>query len=58
MASLTGLAGAKRGRDRDEGGDDSRKSRRKGRRGEMVSIDDEEERMKRLETEREQARYE
>jgi len=58
MASLAGLAGAKRSRGADEVGDDLRKSsRRKGRRGEVVA-EDEEERMKRLEAERERERYE
>lgn len=54
-ASATSSAGSKRGRD--EGDDSRRNSRRKGRRGEVVSMDDEEERMRRLEAERESARF-
>ncbi|KAH8894764.1 hypothetical protein GQ53DRAFT_62025 [Thozetella sp. PMI_491] len=46
--------GAKRGRDE---GDDGRRSRRKGHRGQVVSVGDEEERMRRMEREREAARY-
>ena len=54
--AMAGLAGAKRSRGGDELGDDSRKSsRRKGRRGEVV-MEDEEERMRRLEAERERER--
>jgi hypothetical protein len=55
MASLASLAGGKRSRGDD--GDDGRRSRRKGRRGDVVSVGDEEERMKRLEAEREGARW-
>jgi hypothetical protein len=54
MANLAGIVGSKRGR---EDNDDSRRNRRKGRRGEVVSGGDEEERMSRLEAERESARY-
>lgn len=59
LAGLTGLAGAKRGRGGDEEGGhgERRSSRRKGRRGEVVSVDEEEERMRRLEAERESARF-
>jgi hypothetical protein len=54
LASL----GVKRGRSDDAADDSSRRSsRRKGRRGEVVSADDEEERMRRLEAEREAARF-
>lgn len=59
MASLTSLAGAKRSRGAEEAGNDSRRSsRRKGRGGEVVAGDEsEEERMRRLEAERERERY-
>lgn len=58
LASLGGPAGAKRGRGDDTGeSGERRSSRRKGRRGEVVSVDDEEERMRRLEEERESARF-
>jgi hypothetical protein len=54
LASL----GVKRGRGDDAADDSSRRSsRRKGRRGEVVGVDDEEERMRRLEAEREAARF-
>ncbi|RKU41245.1 hypothetical protein DL546_002695 [Coniochaeta pulveracea] len=54
LASL----GVKRGRSDDAADDSSRRSsRRKGRRGEVVSAEDEEERMRRLEAEREAARF-
>lgn len=57
MASLTGLAGAKRSRGADEVGDDSRRSsRRKGRRGEVVE-EDKEEVLRRSEVERERERF-
>lgn len=53
MASLTNMTGVKRGRDE---GDDEGRRRRKARRGDVMG-GDEEERMRRLEREREQARY-
>ena len=46
--------GVKRGRD---DGDDARRARRKGHRGQVVNAADEEERMQRMEREREAARY-
>ncbi|KAL8388555.1 hypothetical protein RB595_009053 [Gaeumannomyces hyphopodioides] len=54
-----GSSGNKRSRGGgDDGGDSSSKrSRRKGRRGEAVSVGDEEDRMRRLEAEREEARW-
>jgi len=53
MASLAGLAGGKRSRGAEDVGDDSRRSsRRKGRRGEAVSVEDEDARMRRVEAER------
>ena len=55
MAGLTaGMAGRKHSRDE---GDDGRKGRKKGRRGGMVTGDDEEARLARLEAERENARW-
>lgn len=60
MAGLASVAGSKRGRD--EAGDDnnnngSRKDRRTSRRGEAREHGDEEERMRRLEAEREGGRW-
>ncbi|KAK3682735.1 hypothetical protein B0T22DRAFT_471843 [Podospora appendiculata] len=49
-------AGSKRSRDVAET-DEARRSRRKGRRGEVVSVEEEESRMRRLEAERESERY-
>ncbi|KAJ0309249.1 hypothetical protein COL516b_003147 [Colletotrichum fioriniae] len=60
MAGLAGLAGAKRSRDESSGGgggEDGKRSRRKGRRSEAISIDEEEERMRRMEAEREGSRW-
>ncbi|TVY39289.1 hypothetical protein LSUB1_G004733 [Lachnellula subtilissima] len=55
MAGLTaGMGGRKHSRDE---GDDVRKGRKKGRRGGMVTGDDEEARLARLEAERENARW-
>ena len=49
------FSGIKRSRD---GGDDGRKDRRKSRRSEAVNVDESEERLKKLEAEREAARWE
>ncbi|OHE95646.1 pre-mRNA-splicing factor 38B [Colletotrichum orchidophilum] len=60
MAGLAGFAGAKRSRDESSGGgggDEGKRSRRKGRRSEAISIDEEEERMRRMEAEREGSRW-
>ncbi|KAI9167429.1 Vacuolar protein sorting-associated protein [Paramyrothecium foliicola] len=55
MAGLTGLVGVKRSRE--DGDEGARKGRRTGRRGETVDGGDEEERMRRLEAEREGGRW-
>lgn len=53
---IAGMAGLKRSR-ADDGDSSSRKGRRTGRRSEAVSGGDEEERMRRLEAEREGGRW-
>jgi hypothetical protein len=56
MAGLSaGMSGRKHSRD--EGDDSGRKGRKKGRRGGLVTGDDEEARIARLEAEREGARW-
>ncbi|KAL1868660.1 hypothetical protein VTK73DRAFT_3576 [Phialemonium thermophilum] len=57
MASLAGAAPTTTKRGRGEGSQESRRRRRKARKGEPVGIEDEEERMRRLEAERESARF-
>lgn len=62
LAGLAGGGGGGGGNKRSRGGGDdgdssSKRSRRKGRRGEAVAVGDEEDRMRRLEAEREGARW-
>lgn len=57
MAGLAGLSGAKREREDGDDGGNGRKGRRTNRRSETVDVADGEERMKRLEAEREGGRW-